>query len=215
MIKKYLAYFFVCGLLLTACNNSNKTTEEKQDSVVREPIDQPEEVQQISEVITRFVRAYISQDNEKLNALVHPELGMAIIYRPGAADTFALIDSFDFKKPVPEYYAYPPLQNDQVLTFEKLPSFDCGSIKWDKTGFYSDTTSNSQTQLLQTIVKFEEEFESSKYNEQQKKRIQELENGSYRVILAQPEESLIFHVKQFGTAWYVTLLDRAYGGCDA
>src|SRR5690606_14512303 len=181
MMKKTLATLAVCALLFTACHNSDKKATSQADSSKREAIDQPEEVQQISEVITRFVRAYISQDNEKLNALVHPELGMAIIYRPGAADTFALIDSFDFKKPVPEYYAYPPLQNDQVLTFEKLPSFDCDSMKWDKTGFYSDTTSNSQTQLLQTIVKFEEEFESSKYNEQQKKRIQELENGSYRV----------------------------------
>lgn len=215
MIKKCLAYFFVCVLLFTACNNSNKKTEEKLDTTQREAIDQPEEVQQISEVITRFVRAYISQDNEKINALIHPEEGIAIIYRPGAADTFSLLDTFDFKKPVPEYYAYPPLQNDQVLTFEKLPEYDCGTMKWDKVGFFCDTTSNSQTQLLQTILKFEEEFEPTKHDETNKKRIQELENGSYRVILAQDEESLIFHVKQFGNSWYVTLLDRAYGGCDA
>jgi len=215
MIRKCLAYFFVCVLLFTACNNSNKKTEEKLDTTQREAIDQPEEVQQISEVITRFVRAYISQDNEKINALIHPEEGMAIIYRPGAADTFTLIDTFDFKKPVPEYYAYPPLQNDQVLTFEKLPVYDCGTMKWDKVGFFCDTTANSQTQLLQTILKFEEEFEPKKHDETNKKRIQELENGSYRVILAQDEESLIFHVKQFGNSWYVTLLDRAYGGCDA
>ncbi len=214
-MKKTLATLAVCALLFTACHNSDKKATSQADSSKREAIDQPEEVQQISEIITRFVRAYISQDNEKLNALIHPEYGMAIIYRPGVADTFALIDSFDFKKPVPDYYAYPSLQNDQVLAFEKLPSFDCGTDKWDKTGFFCDTTANSQTQLLQTIVKHEEEFESSKYDESQKKRTADLENGSYRVILAQPEESLIFHVKQFGNAWYVTLLDRAYGGCDA
>jgi hypothetical protein len=29
------------------------------------------------------------------------------------------------------------------------------------------------------------------------------------------EHFLIFHVKQFEGSWYVTLLDRSYGNCDA
>src|SRR5690606_17823343 len=104
----------------------------------------------------------------------------------------------------------------QVLSFETLPEFDCGSERWDKLGFFCDTVANSdQTHKLQTIVKFQQEFNERKYDDAQK-QISNLDEGSYRVILAQSSgDYLIFHVKQFENTWYVTILDRAYAGCDA
>jgi len=216
MIKKNL--LGLIGLLLlfvTACNNSGKKVEAHQDSTQRVEMNNPEEIQQISEVITRFARAYLSEDNGKINALIHPEHGIAVIHRPGAADTYTIIDSIDFKNPMPHYYAYPVFVNNQVLTFESLPSYDCGTMKWDKIGFFCDTTATTVNRPLEAIAKFLEEFEDTKFDAAEKKEIAALEDGAYRVILAQENDHLIFHVKKFDKGWYVTILDRAYAGCDA
>ena len=215
-MKKNILYFLSIGLLLFAsCNNSKKSDKQQQDSIPQVSMNNPEEIQQISEVISRFARAYLSQDNDKINALINPETGIAIIHRPGVADTYTLVDSIDFKNPVPAHYAYETFQNDQVLTFAPIPEFDCGKDKWTKIGFFCDTTASTTHKPLETIAKFLAEFEDVKFDEAKKKEIEALENGAYRVILAQEKNSLIFHVKKFKNGWFVTILDRAYGSCDA
>ena len=216
MIKNYAVGLLAFIVLLGSCNNSSKTATAHQDTVTRASLNQPEEIQQISEVITRFVRAYLSQDNEKVNALIHPEHGLAIIYRPGVMDEFKLVDSFDFQNPVPESYPYTTFENDKTLTFEALPEFLCDTDKWTKYGFSSDTTATSVTHLLDTIMKYQGEFNGAKYDDKTLERVSKLEDGSYRVILNPTDEHfLVFHVKQFEGSWYVTVLDRSYGNCDA
>ncbi len=216
MIKKN--FYGLLGLLLlvvTACNNSGKKVEAHQDSTQRVEMNNPEEIQQISEVITRFARAYLSEDNGKINALIHPEHGIAVIHRPGVADTYTIIDSIDFKNPMPKHYAYPVFVNKQVLKFEPLPSYDCETFKWDKFGFYCDTTATAVNKPLETLAKFAEEYVETKFDDAKKKEVAIYEDGAYRVILAQEDGELIFHVKKFDKGWYVTILDRAYTNCDA
>lgn len=214
MIKNLFS-FFLAGLLLASCNSNNKKTASSEENTERIPIQGTEQIQQISEVISRFARAYLSQDNQKVNALIHPDYGIAVIFRPGAMDDFQLVDSLDFNAAVPEYFPYPTFTNDKVLTFETLPEFDCGTVKWNKLGFFCDTVAGSTTHKLQTIVKFQQEFNERKYDDAQQ-NISHLEDGSYRVILAQSSDDyLVFHVKQFENTWYVTMLDRSYASCDA
>lgn len=216
MIRKYILFFVALTLFLGSCNNKQKQASGATDTVTRVALDNPEKIQQISEVITRFVRAYQSQDNGKANALIHPDHGIAIVYRPGAMDNFTVVDSLDFSKPVPESYPYTTFPNDKVLTFEALPEFQCDTDKWTKLGFFCDSTSTSKTNVLETIAKFQDEYNEVKFDDTMKAQISNLENGSFRVILNPAKEHfLIFHVKQFDGAWYVTLLDRSYGNCDA
>lgn len=201
-------------LLLVGCNqkSKNSTTEQTNDTVVNIIPVTVEEQNQLSEVITRFVRAYNSKDNAKINALIHPELGIYIIYRPGAADTFIRMDSLDFSKPVPEVFAYPDFSTEYALTFDKLPTFDCGTEKWDKLGFVCDTTSHPNQ--LSNIAAFEEEFNENQFSEAELNKIEIAEKESYRVIVT-ADIPLIFHVRKYKGAWYVMTLDRAYAGCDA
>lgn len=216
MKVKIISLFALLGLLFfSSCNQTKKQQTTNSDSTAREAINNPEQIKQITEVITRFTRSYLSQDQSKTNALIHPEHGIAIIHRPGVADTYTIEDSIDYKHPMPHYYPYETFANDQVLTFESLPAYDCGKEKWDKIGFFTDTTRHSETKILETIAKFFDEYEQIPYDEAAKSKINALETGSYRVILALEDHHLIFHVKQFGEAWYVTILDRAYASCDA
>ncbi|TJZ62189.1 hypothetical protein FAZ15_06690 [Sphingobacterium olei] len=210
---KSLFFTIFCAILLFSSCNQNKGKEGgDQDSTQIKAPQSEEEIQLLSEVITRFVRAYISQDNQKANALIHPDLGFTVIHRPGVADVFTKVDSIDFAQPVPEYFPYPTFSNDYVLTFESLPAFDCGTEKWTKEGFFCDTTSHPDQ--LSRIAAFQREFNQHEFSESQMEEIKNAERKSYRVILTS-RDPLIFHLQQQEGVWYITVLDRAYAGCDA
>jgi len=195
-----------------SCNQPNNKQKENKDSVanpLRVDVIANNEVQHL---IDSFVKAYEQRNDAAVNQLIHPDLGLTIIYRPGVADTFTKIETFDFKKPIPAYYAYPEAKSSYNLTFDKLPDYDCATEKWNKVGLYCDTTVRP-VQLSQ-IVAFELEFEPHKYAKEQISEIQKSEKDSYRVILT-GENPLVFHLQKYNDNWYVTVLDRAYGGCDA
>ena len=217
MNRSYFGYtLLLCTLWFVSCNPSSKKDQNTSLTEKRLALDQPEEIQQISDIITRFAAAYLVQDSAKTNAFIHPEEVLAIIHRPGVMDVFTLVDHIDFNNPIPNYYPYIAFEHHSTLRFEALPEFDCGPMEWDKEGFFCDTTSANTTNLLQTILDFQEEYGEASFSSETREQITRLEAGSFRVILNPPNGNfLIFHVKKFDTGWYVTLIDRAYAGCDA
>lgn len=200
--------------LFISCNQGKKSEKVmEQDSVATVAPVTVEDQNQLSEVITRFVLAYSSKDNAKANALIHSDLGIYLIYRPGVADTFLKMDSLDFAKPYPDHFIYPDFNTDYVLTYEKLPVFDCGTEKWDKLGFYCDTTMHPNQ--LSNIAAFEEEFNEQKLSDEALLEIEKEEKESFRIIVTTMNYPLVFHVRKVNGNWFVTTLDRAYAGCDA
>ncbi|HMR18042.1 MAG TPA: hypothetical protein PKA53_01970 [Sphingobacterium sp.] len=213
MRRLYFLPFIAMLFIFAACNRGNeKADTDSQDSIAGIVLTTEEDIAGISEVITRFVRAYTSKDNEKVNRLIHPDLGLYVIYRPGVADNFVKTDSINFASPVPDYYPFPDLTNAYALTFEKLPVFSCDDFTWDKEGFICDTTLHP-TQLTQIAI-FENEFNEGTYSRKALETLENNEKASFRVVVT-AENPLIFHVQCYEGAWYVTVLDRAYGGCDA
>ncbi|WP_437919358.1 hypothetical protein [Sphingobacterium sp. LRF_L2] len=209
-MKNLFLALFCITIGLTSCTSSNKKAEENnKDSVTSTALPNADK-QQLTELITRFVRAYISQDNQKANALIHPDLGIYIIYRPGAMDTYQHVDSLDFQRSIPEHFPYSTFENDYVLQFDSLPVFDCAEEKWNKYGFFCDTT--VQADQLTQIASFKHEFKE--INDRTLAEIKQVEKNTYRVILTK-NENLIFHVKKYEGSWYIFVLDRAYGWCDA
>lgn len=202
-------------IIAASCNQGGKNTDsdETRDSIVAVAPANVEEENQLAEVITRFVRAYISKDNTKANALIHPQLGIYIIYRPGVADYFVRQDSLDFAHPIPEQFAYPDISTEYALTFEKLPVYDCETTKWDKQGFVCDTASHPKQ--LSNIAAFQEEYNDHVYSDDELEELERSEQESYRVIVTSELDPLIFHVRKYKGSWYVTTLDRAYTNCDA
>lgn len=197
---------------LTACNQTGNNKNKTNDSLETTYPQMQVEGDSLSEVITRFVRAYASQDNGKANQLVHPELGLTIIYRPGVSDSYVKVDSMDFSNPVPSYYSYPKFTNEAVLTYDKLPIYSCETEQWDKEGFYCDTTVHPNQ--LSAIALFEQEFNELQFTDEMIAALKKEEQESYRIIIT-AREPLVFHVRKYKNAWYVTTLDRAYAGCDA
>lgn len=198
---------------LNSCNQTTKTNTEQKDSLAT-TVDSTvlDSTRTADDVIHAFVKAYAQKSNAGVNALIHPDLGLKIIHRPGAADTYTKVDSMDFAHPIPHYYPYPKIVSDYALSYGKVPVFDCGTEKWNKSGMYCDTT-NRPNQLT-TIMNFEKDYEPNKYSNAVLQEIQAQEKASYRVV-STTETPLVFHLTKYKGAWYVTVLDRAYGSCEA
>ncbi|MFZ4862414.1 hypothetical protein ACL9RF_09525 [Sphingobacterium sp. Mn56C] len=201
-------------LMLVGCNTPTKNNEQKQNTIAQDTlsVNDIQKVDSLTTVIKGFVKAYSSKDAKKVNSYVHPELGLTIIYRPGVADHFTKVSGIDFDKPVPENFPYPILTNSYALKYEKLPEYDCGTEKWDKFGFFCDTTSHPNQ--VSTIVAFQKEFNEQVVSAKELQDIEANEEHSYRVIITL-SDPLVFHVQNFNGRWYITTLDRAYAGCDA
>lgn len=214
-MRKLLIGTLVFLIFLTSCNQSdesNTTTITTEDTTeVMTPaiiVDKGN----LESVIYAFVKAYESKSNTNVNALIHPELGFTIIYREGVSDTFRKMDSINFAKPIPNYYDYPTIKSNSLVHFETLPEIDCGNEKWDKVGLFCDTTGHPNQ--VSHIMSFQNEFDANKYPASRIKSVVEEEKNSYRVVLSE-EVPLVFHMRKYKGAWYVTTLDRAFGGCDA
>lgn len=208
-----IIFFSIMMFLVVGCNQGNKKNNQEDLVGSKDSLQiQHAITDEKDKVIHAFVGAFSKKDATLINALIHPELGMKIIFRPGVSDRFYQVENIDFFKPVPEYYPYPDIKNKFELHYEKLPEFDCGTEKWNKQGLFCDSTQNPKQ--LSEIISFEKEFEPNNYPDSYEKEIQELERDSYRVILT-GENPLIFHIKRYNGKWYITVLDRAYAGCDA
>lgn len=202
----------VALLFFTRCNQPSNTNTQQKDSIVAVPLDTMAQANEMERVIHAFVKAYEEKSNAQANALINSDLGLTVIYRPGVSDTFSKINSLDFSKPMPDHYLYPTLKNNYPLSYGRLPVYDCGTEKWNKVGLYCDTI--SRPNQLSTIIAFESEFEPKKYPKGLIKEVANSEKESYRIILT-GDNPLIFHIQQYNGDWYVTVLDRAYAGCDA
>ena len=223
-------FFFVLICLsigVISCRNNkkeDKAVKIAQDSIPLDTISKPdtiekevkkEDTETLEEVLEKIAKAYTDQDSKTINNYIHPKLGIYIIYRPGALDSYVHQSNFNFSKPVPEYHSYEKLNYKGPLKAGKLPVFDCGTMKWDKLGFFYDKKSRPN-ELSQT-AKFMNEILDAKINKTELQRLRNIETRSYRAIMTsnESEEPFVFHVTKEGEKWYITVIDRAYAGCDA
>lgn len=193
-----LVYSSICvTVLVAAC--SPQTTDDNFESTV-----------------AQVIEAFRVQDDSMLNALISQEAGLTVIYRMGVFDQYEWTDGIDFEKPIPSYFPYPRFAatQDTVLTYETLPEFDCGSMTWDKTGLFCDTT-QQDNKLSQTALNLIA-YRGDTIPQTEVRRFQQLEEHSRRVVWANNgDDELIFNLTWIGNRWYLTLIDRVTTDCSA
>lgn len=212
-MRVYLFLAVLAFIHLASCNQRTGSNTNKQDDI-EEPVStfNKEEADSLKNTIYAFIKAFENKSNAEINALIHPELGIKIIYRPGVSDTFFEAKAIDFSKPIPSYYEYLTITSDYALEYGQLPEYDCATETWDKLGLYCDTTIHPN--ILSSIIAFENQYAVEKFSKAYIDNILESESNSYRVILAK-DDPFVFHVQHYEGRWYVVVLDRAYAGCDA
>lgn len=216
-------FTFILGLLLifaVSCQNNKKQDEkddetndmEMTDSLMKAAMDTTANRPLISATIHQFIQAYNAQDNQQINGLIHPEIGITFIHRPGAIDWFEKVDRIDFSEPIPSYYPYVTAEHSYTLLYEASPIFSCETESWNKQGLFVDVI--EQTNRLGPIAEHLKEYNDVELDVDYQESIEKAEQNSHRVILT-TDTPLVFHVKEIEGKWYVTILDRSYGDCSA
>lgn len=227
MYNKIFGLLLLATIALGSCNGNTEKEENKSDStqitavdtnaIATDTISKIDSTltkgETLSEAILAIIHAYTTNDNKKLNAYIDKEIGFYSIYRPGVQEIYVHAKQIDFDQPIPSYYHYSKYQVKEKLKFAKLPTYDCGKEIWSKKGLYCDNK-NHPTELSRTAM-YMNEFLDSKIADTEIQYLKQLESKSYRVILTEGDEPLIFHITRSSEKWILTVLDRAYGGCDA
>lgn len=227
MLKNIMVLLFISIIVLGSCNRTADKKESQQDSIATTTADSlpnvmdtlavpKQEIAQeesIDRAISNIVRAYSMQDSKALNSYIDKTIGLYTIYRPGVQAIYVHATSIDFNHPIPEYYPYPKPNLSGKVTFGILPVYDCGKEAWNKKGLFCNNKQHP-TELSQT-AKFMNEILEAKISDAEIQKLKALEAKSYRVILTDKNAPLIFHITKQSNRWVLTVIDRAYGSCDA
>jgi len=138
---------------------------------------------QFDKVIFNILNAYNKQDGKTINKFIHPDFGLAILYRRDAADNIDFIKNIDFKYAIPEYlpHSFGFTTYTTMVLYEKLPEYDCSTETWNKpAGIYCDTllidTKRSNT------AKLEQQFEIRNWSMKDIEKITTIEYSSRKII---------------------------------
>ena len=168
----------------------------------------------LENTIVKVIKAFKEKDELTLNKLVIKEKGLITIFRRGVFDEYQKSEKINFENPVPEYLPYFDFSTDYNVAFESLPTFDCDSLKWSKTGLFCDK--NKTNRLLSNTAKSLKEYRKDKISEKEIQSFEELEKSSQRIILIDNNEGeLIFHLTFINKKWYLTIIDRVTSDCSA
>ena len=168
----------------------------------------------LENTIVKVIKAFKEKDELTLNKLVIKEKVLITIFRRGVFDEYQKSEKINFENPVPEYLPYFDFSTDYNVAFESLPTFDCDSLKWSKTGLFCDK--NKTNRLLSNTAKSLKEYRKDKISEKEIQSFEELEKSSQRIILIDNNEGeLIFHLTFINKKWYLTIIDRVTSDCSA
>jgi hypothetical protein len=99
------------------------------------------------------------------------------------------------------------------LSFEKLPSWDCGKEAWSKMGCYVDSLRTDHQ--LSSICKWNNRYHGDKISKKTIKAFYELESISRRVVVFDRQhKELVCYLSFIAGSWYLTMLDYASSDCS-
>ena len=169
---------------------------------------------ELEKTIVQVVKAFQENDAATLNKMISPDKGLTILFRRGVLDEFVKLDKIDFANPVPDYNFYAAFTAVDKVVFESLPTFDCESMKWSKSGLFCDTTVADQ--ILSTAALNQNEFGGQQIAETDINAMKELEKNSKRVVLSDAQGGeLVFYLTKINDQWFLTIVDRVTSDCSA
>ncbi|MFD2586027.1 hypothetical protein ACFSQJ_03750 [Croceitalea marina] len=164
--------------------------------------------------IVKLVTAFKEKDQATVNGFVSKKQGVIIVFRFGIFDQYQKTAILDFETPVPDYFPYYDFSTDYRVSFEPLPSYDCETFEWTKTGMYCDTTKTSH--LLSKTAKNLNTYMDANISEKEIKSFEKLEKNSHRIVVCdRTEGEFIFYLTRLDKRWYLTLIDRVTTDCSS
>jgi hypothetical protein len=192
----------------------------------------------LEEAIHKIISAYSNKDMKTLNAFVLKDFGVGIISRPGSTNLMYLYRELDSENSLggERYSELPPEELERELSiklspegveerfsfcdklggkeilFGELPSYDCE--QWDKPdGMYCAEVRPE----LAKLAKITNEFVGDEIiSEKAIKKLKEIDGKIHKVIAMGADGCVFaFYLAYFNNKWYLVVIDKAIGNCDA
>ena len=182
-------------------------------------VDIHQDITQTQSDFESFCRAVASclaiGDIAAVNKVIHPD-GMYTIYRIGVPDIFRhdLALDTNLQRTFPYYYPVVEAGQDvgeMAFRYDALPTFDCGTFEWNKTGIFADTATVHHP--LTDIMDFLAEYEDVQYSAEEVDTMKALEASSRKVIFT--PNDLLMYVTRLNGKWYLSVVDVATLDCSA
>ena len=171
---------------------------------------QPREVESAA---LQVIRAFQNQDSTSLDALIHPETGLVIVYAPGIHSIYTRVSSIQEFTAQGLFFQMDSLPTPGRIQWESLPRYECITLSWDKLGLFCDTT--LQDDLLVRIPRMIRIFDLGDISDAEIERMDQLSVISKRVIYAvDDEKKIVFYLAKINQRWYLTALDLIAGDCS-
>lgn len=165
---------------------------------------------------SEVVNALAKKNMKAINKYINPKAGVFVIIRPGAIDDLVNYTKLDLKEPFPMKYPYKDstVAGQHIVKYEHAPRYDCGDMKWEKTGFVADTNSQAR---ISTIMDFRKLNEGLKYSQAEIAKKDLAEKRMRKVVFTHiaKEHGLVFYLSFIKGKWYLSVIDTTVGKCAA
>lgn len=163
-----------------------------------------------------LAEAFAKKNMAAVNKYVDTATGVYVIVRPGAMDYARRHKKLDAKE---SFLVYPYKDSlkvkKHILHYGAAPRYDCGEEKWNKKGFYADTSAGHSHRLSE-VIDFGIKYNAEEHSQKELGQIKDLEKISRKVTFTNLGHSgLVFYLYYHNKKWRLLLVDTTAGDCSA
>jgi len=222
--------FFIFLFLFSSC--FNKTSKIVSANEIYKQQNKEFDKKKLDNTIFKVVKYYNSKDEKEFNKLIHPDIGLYILYRNGSYDFWEKIKLLHFKKEWNNdskisYWLKDRMKNQIIKTDNVIHKYsnrviECESIKAE--GLFIVDDSDLKYILSNTIKQFIRTGEvEKKWDDELKSKLKEIkkwEDTNQRIVLTIKESgfygnSFIFYLSKIENNWYITIIDFITTDCSS
>lgn len=173
------------------------------------------------------LQSILENDTARFNTFIQPEIGLYVVYRTGAFDSYSNIQKTEDDETVSFRFGVFEIQEKQDLKasiqYGTLPVYDCDGPMdrdedgWSKRGYFADTT-NQYTPVSLVAADRKEYFEEE-LSEKERIAIATVEENSVKVVFTGEEDveyghgGVTFYLIYDDGQWWISVLDWLFNDC--
>jgi hypothetical protein len=170
--------------------------------------------EEFEKTVEQVIHKLANRDSSGLTNFIDKKTGVYILFVVGTKETWEHFTTIGFSDTanIPLYPFYDNVKFSKV-NYARLPTFECSTEKWSKTGLYVDTTKIDHK--VSKIAKWRNKNYQDNIPVKTISKFIDLEAKSRRVVLAQNNgNELIIYLSYINNKWVLTIIDKATCDCS-
>jgi hypothetical protein len=166
-------------------------------------------IKTVREVMIKLAK----RDSTGLSKYLDKKTGVYILEVIGTKETWEHFPTIGFSDSTYPNYPFYDKVKFSTIKYASLPTFDCGTERWTKTGLYVDTTKIDHT--VSKIAKWRNKNYQDNIPTKTISEFIDLEAKSRRVVVAYNNSNeLIFYLSYINNKWVLSVIDKATCDCS-